>query len=390
MRRVQVTKVAKIVSGKTPKGIDEKFQEGGEVPFFRVGDMNVEGNEIEMQISENSVSEQVASKLKLKIAEPGTVIFPKRGGAIATNKKRILVKPSAYDLNTMGLVPNEKVNKKYFFHWFNSIDLGALADGSSVPQLNNKQIEPLEIPLPSLSEQKAIVAKLDRAQRLIDIDREMLAKYDELIQSVFLEMFGDVFSKKSETPFEEYLDINHGYAFKSKWFDDKGDVPVVKIGTVNKSSVDFSEIQFLDLNYAKEYERFKVYPGDLLLSMTGTVGKDDYANPCIMTDKYDFYLLNQRVVKLNYHKEIFTKFFLYHFFKQDHIKRELTKFSRGIRQANLSNKDIYGLSFQKPDFERQLQFERLCDKVEQEKRSLKKSTKKSEELFSSLVQGVFG
>jgi type I restriction enzyme S subunit len=35
------------------------------------------------------------------------------------------------------------------------------------------------------------VAKLDRAQRLIDIDREMLAKYDELIQSVFLEMFGD-------------------------------------------------------------------------------------------------------------------------------------------------------------------------------------------------------
>jgi type I restriction enzyme, S subunit len=49
----------------------------------------------------------------------------------------------------------------------------------------------LKIPLPTLSEQKAIVAKLDRAQRLIDIDREMLAKYDELIQSVFLEMFGD-------------------------------------------------------------------------------------------------------------------------------------------------------------------------------------------------------
>jgi len=252
-----------------------------------------------------------------------------------------------------------------------------------------RYLDKVKIPLPSLSEQKAIVAKLDRAQRLIDIDREMLAKYDDLIQSVFLDMFGEVFSDKTKTPFEDHLDIKHGYAFKSKWFDDEGDVPVVKIGTVNKSTVDFSDVQFLDKSYAEEYERFKVYPGDLLLSMTGTVGKDDYANPCVMTEEYDFYLLNQRVVKLNYDEKVFTKSFLYHFFKQDYIKRELTKFSRGIRQANLSNKDIHGLSFKKPDFDKQLQFEALCDKVEKEKRSLKDSTKKSEELFSSLVQKAF-
>src|SRR5690625_7540380 len=79
--------------------------------------------------------------------------------------------------------------------------------------------------------------------------------------------------------------------------------------------------------------------------MTGTVEKDDYSNPCVMTEENYFYLLNQRVVKLNYDEKVFTKSFLYHFFKQDYIKRELTKFSRGIRQANLSNKDIHGLSF---------------------------------------------
>jgi len=288
----------------------------------------------------------------------------------------------------------DDVYDDYLFWILNneSFERDAVYDSSGVAQknLSMKWINNYKIPLPSLSEQKAIVAKLDRAQRLIDIDRKMLAKYDELIQSVFLEMFGEVFSNKTETPFEDHLGIKHGYAFKSKWFDDEGDVPVVKIGTVNKSTVDFSEVQFLDESYAEEYERFKVYPGDLLLSMTGTVGKDDYANPCVMTNDYGFYLLNQRVVKLNYDENIFTKSFLYHFFKQDYIKRELTKFSRGIRQANLSNKDIYGLSFQKPDFDKQLQFEALCDKVEKEKRSLKESTQKSGELFSSLVQGAFG
>src|SRR5690625_7069991 len=85
-----------------------------------------------------------------------------------------------------------------------------------------RYLDKVKIPLPSLSEQKAIVAKLDRAQRLIDIDREMLAKYDDLIQSVFLDMFGEVFSDKTKTPFEDHLDIKHGYAFKSKWFDDEG------------------------------------------------------------------------------------------------------------------------------------------------------------------------
>ncbi|MDZ7767208.1 MAG: restriction endonuclease subunit S [Melioribacteraceae bacterium] len=59
------------------------------------------------------------------------------------------------------------------------------------PNISTKELAKFEIPLPTLDEQKAIVAKLDRAQRLIEIDKEMLAKYDELIQSVFLEMFGD-------------------------------------------------------------------------------------------------------------------------------------------------------------------------------------------------------
>src|SRR5690625_6042173 len=103
-------------------------------------------------------------------------------------------------------------------------------------------------------------------------------------------MFGEVFSDKTKTTFEDHLDIKHGYAFKSKWFDDEGDVPVVKIGTVNKSTVDFSDVQFLDKSYAEEYERFKVFTGDLLISMYGTVGKDDYTYTLMITDEYYSYL----------------------------------------------------------------------------------------------------
>ena len=388
MRRVKLKDVAEITGGSTPKTKVEEYW-NGDIVWLSPTDLPDIGEITTISDSARKITEEGLNSCSAKLLPVGAVIFSSRAsiGKIGINEV-----PVATNQGFINFICGEDIYNRYLTYTLKYFteDIVQLSNSTTFKEVSRTAVKNFEIPLPSLSEQKAIVAKLDRAQRLIDIDREMLAKYDELIQSVFLEMFGDVFSDKTKTPFEDHLEIKHGYAFKSKWFDEEGDVPVVKIGTVNKSNVDFSEVQFLDYSYAEEYERFKVFPGDLLLSMTGTVGKDDYANPCIMTDDYDFYLLNQRVVKLNYDEKVFTKSFLYHFFKQDHVKRELTKFSRGIRQANLSNKDIYGLSFQKPDFDKQLQFEVLCDKVEKEKKLLKTSTKKSEELFSSLVQGVFG
>jgi type I restriction enzyme S subunit len=95
----------------------------------------------------------------MKIYPAGTIIFPKRGGAIATNKKRILIQPSSIDANTMALTPHGCFGD-YFWTWFYTMDLGILADGSSVPQINNPDIQPLEVPLPPLAEQQEIVRRV--------------------------------------------------------------------------------------------------------------------------------------------------------------------------------------------------------------------------------------
>ena len=63
----------------------------GEFPFFKVGDMNNNGNEMFMYTANNYINDDVVKKLKCKPAPAGTIIFPKIGAAIGTNKKRILV-----------------------------------------------------------------------------------------------------------------------------------------------------------------------------------------------------------------------------------------------------------------------------------------------------------
>lgn len=157
---VELGQIFNIVSGNTPKGLKE-VENVGEIPFFKVSDMNHLGNEVYMKMSNLFLTNEDLKRLKIKTYPKGTVIFPKRGGAILTNKKRVLVQVSSFDLNLMGVVPNAYVNDTYMFHWFKLLDLSRIYDGSNVPQINNKNILPLLFQLAPLPIQRAIVSKIE-------------------------------------------------------------------------------------------------------------------------------------------------------------------------------------------------------------------------------------
>jgi type I restriction enzyme S subunit len=134
----------------------EAEQESGEVLYIKVSDMNLPGNEVYIRNSTKFVSVQTAGKT---IIPAGAVIFPKRGAAIGTNKKRIITEDTCVDLNTMAVIPGKRIMTQYLYGFFNGLDLMSFADGSTIPQLNNRQVGPIEIivpPLP-LQEQFSII-----------------------------------------------------------------------------------------------------------------------------------------------------------------------------------------------------------------------------------------
>ena len=158
--RVAIADIANIHSGQTPSGIKEHIQPNGDIPWFKVGDMNRDGNERFMDNGENFLTNEAADSLRMRVFPPYTLIFPKRGGAIATNKKRMLRQPACLDLNVMALVLPEE-SASYIWWWFQTINLAKLSDGSNVPQINNRHIAPLEVPVAPLPEQKRIVSKIE-------------------------------------------------------------------------------------------------------------------------------------------------------------------------------------------------------------------------------------
>ena len=186
-----VSSIGLVASGQTPKGIND-FDSKGKIPFYKISDMNKSGNEKFMRATAIALDDVEIEKLGIHVREQGTVIFPKRGGAIATNKKRILSYPSAYDLNIMGVLPYI-VPTDFFYQWLLSINLATLSDGSNVPQLNHKHIDPLPFALPSLSEQQAIVFEVERRLSVADaveatVDAE-LKRSDALRQSILKQAF---------------------------------------------------------------------------------------------------------------------------------------------------------------------------------------------------------
>ena len=147
----RIDSVAFLQSGKP----FEELESG--TPYVKVSDMNLSENNIEI-----TTSQHYCKPTSRDIIPLNSIIFPKRGGAISTNKKRkVLSFNCCIDLNTMCMTPFLPQMLEYLFAWFLSIDLGMIHDGTSVPQINNVDIYPLFVPIPPLAEQKRIVAKIN-------------------------------------------------------------------------------------------------------------------------------------------------------------------------------------------------------------------------------------
>ncbi len=159
---VIVGSVAEVAGGTTPKSSD--ISSSGNIPYFKVSDMNVQGNEELMANACNYVTEKYTGK----IFPAGTTIFPKNGGAALTNKRRVLVTPSAVDLNTGGCFPIITEMTDWIRLYMNTVDFGKIDTGSNIPTVNATNLRKQPIPLPPLAEQERIVEKLNTIISIID------------------------------------------------------------------------------------------------------------------------------------------------------------------------------------------------------------------------------
>lgn len=136
----------------------------------------------------------------------------------------------------------------------------------------------------------------------------------------------------------DICNILNGYAFKSEKYVDSG-IRVIRITNVQKGYIEDIDPKFYSIEYSDELSKYILENGDLLMSLTGNVGRVG-----ILSDKFLPAALNQRVACLRLKGNEIFKPFLFHFLNSDYFEQMCINSSNGIAQKNLSTewlKEVY-------------------------------------------------
>lgn len=168
--KVTVGEVTEITSGfGFPK--DRQGGTSGDFPFAKVSDISraVANNDCLLSDAANYVSQADLRVLRAKPVPAGSVVFAKIGEALRLNRRALAVVPLIVDNNCMALTPDAaRLDPRYLLRFMQTIDLSPFAVATAVPSVRRGDVASLEISLPSLSEQREIVRRIDGAFAEID------------------------------------------------------------------------------------------------------------------------------------------------------------------------------------------------------------------------------
>ena len=296
------------------------------------------------------------------------------------------------------LRPGPDVDPHYFGHYFKTSSyrrfVSQLASGANINNLKKEHLDNLLIPLPPLAEQKRIAGILDATDALRAKRREALGQLDTLLQSTFLDMFGepatnpmgweerhlpDLVSKRKHAlkrgPF--------GGALKKEIFVPEG------FKVYEQKNVIYDDFEIGSYFIKKsDYERlvpFKVSSNNLLISCSGTIGRIAavplHAAPGVM---------NQALLKIDLDESIMLNSFFLGLWRSQSFEQQVLGMTHGTGMKNMkSMAELKGINFLVPSLDIQHRFATIVESVEQQKASQRTHLAELDTLFASLQSRAF-
>ena len=178
----RIKHIGNIKSGDGFK-VELQGNSSGEIPFYKVSDTNIEGNEKYLSTSNNYLSKFEVTENRIRIFPKNTILFPKIGAVLKLNKRRIAQCACCVDNNMMGVTieSNDLPEFVYFFMTIVNFDLYC-SDGT-IPSISDSQVGRIDFVSPPISEQKMILEILGTKLGTLDkIVSNVIRKKNALIE----------------------------------------------------------------------------------------------------------------------------------------------------------------------------------------------------------------
>ena len=291
----------------------------------------------------------------------------------------------------VGIRPEQqKCDPSYLSHYLRSpafTSWSSLSAGANIKNIRKSELEDFEIPLPPLPEQKRIAAILDKADSIRRMQQEAARLTEELLRSVFLDMFGDPVTNpkgwEEVTIRDLVTEVKYGTSDKASY---EGEYPVLRMNNITYlGGWNLTDLKRIDIP-EKELSKYLVQKGDILFNRTNSkelVGKTAvYRRDDPMA--YAGYLIRIRPNKQNNSEYIAA------YLNSTHGKKILESMCKNIvGMANINAQELQEIPILQPPMGLQNHYASIVTSVEKAKEKLKASSEVTDTLFNSLLQRAF-
>lgn len=330
----------------------------------------------------------------------GDIIIEKSGGS----EKQPVGRPILFNISdgnysfsnftsTLRIKDNTEVNSAYlhkclyaFYLKGETIKLQSKTTG--LHNLNIKGYLRLNIPLPPLSTQLAIVSELDKINKLIRLKKEQLKDFDNLAQSLFYEMFGDPVENEKGWEVKKLNEIVSDNCSISYGIVQPGDgvengVPVVRPVDMTKTFVSRKGLKNTTKEISDSYKRTILKGNEILMCVRGTTGLISMATPELQGCN-----VTRGIAPIECGPTC-DKWFVFYQILNPAIQHHIAEYTRGIALKQINMKDVRDIPLCLPPLSLQRLFAQRIEQIEREKSEVQKSIQDLETLLASRMQYWF-
>lgn len=353
MKRVHLGDVCTVIAGQSPVG--SSYNDTGNGIEFHQGKKLFGENELQ--------SSTVYTTQPTKIAEPGDILISVRApvGPVNYTDRRICI-----GRGLAAIRAGDKIDRSYLFHFLRMNEASINGrQGATFASINKKDIEAILLPLPSLEEQRRIIARLDATFEKIDRATELTQKNITNSDLLFGGLLDAAINESKDIECKalgDIANIEYGLTAKAK---PEGSLRFVRITDIdNDGFLRVNDAMYIDSN--SNTAKYSLAHGDLLVARTGaTFGKVLYFNnpePSVFAS----YL-----IRINFNKAIHPKLFWY-YAKTPQYWGQANVLASGAAQPQFNGNALKKIRFSYPtDLDEQVAIVKKLDKHHQATLKLK-------------------
>lgn len=388
--KVKLGDLCDVCSGGTPKRSVSEYWNEGSIPWVKISDISSKF----VSSTEELISEAGLKGSSAKLLAPGTLLYSIFASIGAVG---ILKIPAATNQAIAGLsIKTDRIERDYLYHFLKSQEMLAKSAGRGVAQnnINLTILRGMEIPVPAIEEQKAIVEQLEMIAAQIKQAETQLVQLDSLVKSRFVEMFGDPGSNPyglEVCPLGKVLSVqpsNGLYKPQRDYVNDGSGTPIIRIDSFRSEGPDYGSLKRLNCNES-ECRRYGISENDIVINRVNSVGC--MGKTMLVAHIPEVTVFESNMMRLHSDEALMVPAFLCAQMTSEFSKSYFeANAKRAIGQASINQKDVKELPVLVPTIDDQKAYLSFVQQVDKSRFVAQQQIEKLQMLYDSLAQKYFG